>query len=137
MHLRQVVVTQSDAVELLFVDALQECESLVVIAHGGTLESLQCQTFACQSRLAHTGCPMLSLAEVVEGRIVHKRLIVLVETEGQIVFLFSLTGLEVLASYLCYLTFVLSHNLWALFDDLIDLQKKRFIILLLSEHAGR
>ena len=41
VHLRLVVVAQSDAVELLFVDALQEGECLIVIAHGGTLEGLQ------------------------------------------------------------------------------------------------
>ena len=119
VHLRLVVVAQPDAVELLLVDAFQEGEGLVVIAHGGALEGLQCQTVSHLCLHPHPLSPVHGLAEVVEGRIVHKRLVALIETERPIVFLLRLTGMEVLLSCLFNLPFVLSHNLRGLLNSLV------------------
>ena len=67
MHLRLIVVTQSDAVELLLVDVFQEGECLIVIAHGGALESLQHLTVPCLCHLSLALCTLLGLVEVIEG----------------------------------------------------------------------
>ena len=72
VHLRLVVVAQSDAVELLLVDAFQESEGLVVIAHGGALEGLQRQTVASFRLFPLSLCPVHRLAEVIESGVVHK-----------------------------------------------------------------
>jgi hypothetical protein len=108
----------------MLVDALEESQRLVVIAHGGALESLQRQAVTYQSLLTLTLSPELGLLEVINSRIVHKRLVLFVEFEGQTILIVRTGGSTILLVGLIELTLVGFDNLGRLVDGFVDLTER-------------
>ena len=132
MHLRHVIVLQTDAVELVLIDRLQEGERLTVIAHGRALEGPEHTTVTSTIPLVLADSPLLSLIDIVEGRIIHESLVAFIQLECQLIFLFGRSCLDILQTYLLNLPLIVGHIFRGVVDSIIYLLIDSLQIIVLS-----